>query len=491
MTLDKSSLSKSHSELWGDRGNLWSPHSRLPDFSCAGYRMGERPLPELAAHCCVTDFGAVGDGQTDCTEAFKSAIAASEGVIQIPAGRYLISDILWIKKSGVVLRGAGIDQTIIQPTTKLELVRPFSSATTEGLVTSEYSWSGGFLWILGERKDRTLSEICSSALRGDQSFEVKDASQLTVGQIITVSQKDTNDGSLLNHLYADDPGEGKSDLKTINEATLVTRIKAIDGNTVKIERPLTFDLRESWQSTVNSFEPTVTESGIEHLSIEFPVEAYPGHFKELGLNAISIEAASHCWIRNVDIRNSDSGIFLKSNFCTVEHVSLHSQRPDVEGDSGHHGISFTTNAQDNLLQHFEFNSQFIHDITVENMACGNVIKYGRGPDLSLDHHRFCPYNNLFSQIDCGRGKFIWRFGGGLLRGKHTARGASFWGIRSLKPIEHPGPEFGPSEVNFVALDSKEPESLQADGLWWEPIPTEFLQPQDLHAAQLQRRLQGN
>src|SRR5690606_13038896 len=38
-------LRSEESLLWGRTGERWSPTSRLPDFSYAGYRRGEAPLP--------------------------------------------------------------------------------------------------------------------------------------------------------------------------------------------------------------------------------------------------------------------------------------------------------------------------------------------------------------------------------------------------------------------------------------------------------------
>jgi len=477
-----------HSDLWGIHGEKWQSHSRLPDFSFAGYHMGERPLPNEPAGCSVTDFGAIGDGQTDCTAAFKKAIDAHGGVIYIPEGRYLISDIIWIRKSGVVLKGAGPGKTVLLPNTDLEAVRSNMGATTEGLATSSYSWSGGFIWFKGTRNDQPLTTVSTSALRGDTEFNVTDSSQLSIGQLITIRITDKNDASITTHLYDNDPGEGIADLYELNTASMVTRIEDIRANKLVIERPLRFDLRPEWSPEIETFEPSVSESGVENLSIEFPADAYAGHFKELGRNGIYLQSVSNCWVRNVHFQNADSAIFLKSNFCTLEQITIGSERPDLDGDTGHHGISFTTDAQDNLLQDFAFHTQFIHDITVENMACGNVIKNGSGPNLSFDHHRWVPHDNLFCNIDCGVGSLIWRFGGGNQRGKNTARGATFWGIRSEQPIDLPGENFGPDEVNFVGLHTTLPEITDPEGVWWENIDPNELQPADIHAAQLERRL---
>ena len=47
-----------YSRLWGKSGELWEPASRLPDFSFAGYHMGEEPIPKVPVKLNVKDFGA-------------------------------------------------------------------------------------------------------------------------------------------------------------------------------------------------------------------------------------------------------------------------------------------------------------------------------------------------------------------------------------------------------------------------------------------------
>ena len=57
------------SDLWGAAGEKWTPESRLPDFSLAGYRRGEEPFRIPKAQVSVAAFGAKGDGKTDSTAA--------------------------------------------------------------------------------------------------------------------------------------------------------------------------------------------------------------------------------------------------------------------------------------------------------------------------------------------------------------------------------------------------------------------------------------
>ena len=80
------------SALWGTSGEKWTPESRLPDFSFAGYRRGEEPFRIPTNQISVAAFGAKGDGSTDDTAVFKKAIAAGAGkLILIPPGRFVLN----------------------------------------------------------------------------------------------------------------------------------------------------------------------------------------------------------------------------------------------------------------------------------------------------------------------------------------------------------------------------------------------------------------
>src|SRR5690606_26028940 len=92
-------FAQQYSELWGKNGEKWTPASRLPDFSYAGYHSGEAEIPELPVKANVKDFGAVGDGLSNDTEAFQKAIqSVSNGAILVPEGTYKITDLLLIDK---------------------------------------------------------------------------------------------------------------------------------------------------------------------------------------------------------------------------------------------------------------------------------------------------------------------------------------------------------------------------------------------------------
>jgi hypothetical protein len=137
------SAPKGTSRLWGERGELWSPTGRLPDFSYAGYHAGERPIPVVPVAVDVRDFGAVGDGVADDTQAFLDAIAAAErGAVFVPSGRYKITRVLFIEKSNIVLRGESRDSTVLYfPETLYDVVGPGKDGGPTG-----WSWGGGWIW---------------------------------------------------------------------------------------------------------------------------------------------------------------------------------------------------------------------------------------------------------------------------------------------------------------------------------------------------------
>lgn len=475
------------SELWGKNGEKWAPTSRLPDFSHAGYQRGERPLPTLPRAASVRDFGATGDGKTDDSDAFANALAGvAQGAIEVPPGRYRITKPLVLQKSGVVLRGSGPDRSILVFPLPLNDIVPNWGATTTGERTSNYSWSGGFITLRGSFRSKEIAAITAPILRGTNVVAVASTAGLRVGQEIEIHQSDLPDNSLATALYSGDPGP-LTNVRRKSQTSLIARITAIADGRVTFDRPLRTDLEMRWKPSIRAFEPTVTNSGVENLGFEFPVKPYAGHFTELGSNPLAFSGVANCWVRNIRIRNADSGPFIGGVFNTVDGVVIESERtPDKQQCTGHHGISL--GGGDNLLVNFDIRTRFIHDITVEACTSGNVISHSRGVDLSLDHHRRAPYENLFTELDAGAGTRLWKCGGGAKLGKHSGARETFWNIRAAKPISYPPADFGPPSMNLVAVQAKPADATRSEGKWFEVIPPADIRPQNLYEAQKAVRL---
>ncbi len=474
------------SALGGREGALWDRAGRLPDFSYAGYHRGEEAIPDLPRGVSVLEFGAVPDDGEDDTEAFRVAIEASGGrAIEIPAGRYVIRDILEVSRPGVVFRGAGRGRTILYFPRPLEEVRSNLGATTGGRPTSNYSWSGGFIWFKGATGSRVVGRVSGEGARGSNGLEVEDGSRLEVGQEVELVVRDDEDNSLARHLYAEDPGS-MDELRGRVRVSMVARVVGLEGRRVELDRRLRFDVRPAWRPELREFKPSVSECGVEDLTFEFPETPYGGHFTELGYNPVAMSGVAHCWVRRVAFVNADSGPMVSGVFNTLEDLVYESSRePDGGGHVGHHGTY--VGGSDNLFTRFDIRCRFIHDLTVSR-CIGNVFSEGRGVDLCLDHHKHAPVANLFTDLDAGAGTRLWRCGGGADLGRNCGAWGTFWNIRAEAELRWPPVGFGPDCMNLVGVGRGGEAVKDLGGRWFEPFAPGDLEPANLHRAQLDWRL---
>ncbi|WP_186099383.1 glycosyl hydrolase family 28-related protein [Burkholderia gladioli] len=85
----------------------------------------------------VADYGAIGDGRSDCTQAMQNAFntaASQHRTAFIPAGTYLHSAVLTL--GGVTVTGAGAQTILVASNPDQEALRLTGSATLSNLVTS-------------------------------------------------------------------------------------------------------------------------------------------------------------------------------------------------------------------------------------------------------------------------------------------------------------------------------------------------------------------
>lgn len=103
------------SRLWGVNGENWDPDGPLKDFTHAGYMSGDEPIPHWPICVYVTDFGAVGDGVNDDTQAFIQALDSCPkgSAVFVPLGRYVITEQINFNRDSVVLRGEDMYATVL------------------------------------------------------------------------------------------------------------------------------------------------------------------------------------------------------------------------------------------------------------------------------------------------------------------------------------------------------------------------------------------
>ncbi|MGB3152307.1 MAG: glycosyl hydrolase family 28-related protein, partial [Maribacter sp.] len=192
----------------------------LPDFSYAGFHFGEKETPIDFDHTInVTDFGAKPNDDIDDSKALMDALKKADELdgyvsVQIPAGKFNISKIIYINRSKTVLRGVGSGEggTLLYFQRGLRFVEdpPEHEELMEYLTRfdkkqrepengvdntfSQYSWSGGFIWVAKKGKfyksynipeyNQPINTFANafSGTQGGFKIEVDDTSEVKVGE---------------------------------------------------------------------------------------------------------------------------------------------------------------------------------------------------------------------------------------------------------------------------------------------------------------------
>jgi hypothetical protein len=458
------------------------PASRLPDYSYAGYHDGERPLPAPAVATSVRDHGAKADGTTDDAPAFQAAIRSlgpGGGAILVPAGRYVLGSPVVIERPNVVLRGEGPDKTVLVVPRSLQQLHPVGLSKDAKL---SYAFGGGFVSVHGQTKGEKLADVTADAKRGDRRLTLSAADKLKPGDVLRLLMN--NAPSLGRYLHGDlfDAGAATSVHKIYVDFT--ARVVAVEGTTVTIDRPLRTDVRREWEPEVWSFRPTVTECGVEHLSFEFPGVPKKKHLQEEGFNAIHLVGAVDCWVRDVAITDADLGVKLDAcRNCTVTGVTVRAARR--KEPTGHHAFWASGHSQDNLFDRFDIRTRFVHDLSVEGFANGNVFQNGKGHALNLDHHRNAPYGNLFTNLHSVDISRLWDSSGRGDRGPHSAGWETVWNLTYDHGKLPKLPDW--PLLNVVGVEGYPTREPSDNTPWVGPPAGDAAGPENLYMYQLKKR----
>lgn len=470
--------------LWGCGGELYDPRGRLVDWSYAGYGYGEKEIPTVAQGANVKDFGAKGDGVTDDTAAFKSAISQCpwNTALVIPAGTYVITDRLDFAKS-LVIRGAGVDQTILYfPKSMTDL-----SGNTWPSGVSQWTNGPFFITYRGDSKvypATKLASVLANAAKGDTVLKISSpVTPIQVGQWVRIVQSDPPNASLTKMLLGNIMQPGSQQGNTLQMIKFFTRVTAVGSGTITLERPLPYAVGTQWTPEVHKWVIWVEQCGLEAMTIKFPLKPYPGHGLEAGYNAVAMFGPFNSWIRNVKFLNADLGIAVGSTFMTIINCTFTTTGSRGNNTQGHYGMTVWTGS-DILVSNLAIPVVHNHDISVNGYAVGIVYKNIMGLDMNLDHHRLSPYGILYTNLNLGEGTRSWLSGGELNNGPWSGSHGTWWNLASKYGIRLPEPDYGPF-LNFVAIRTSDTSSLSPYN-WYTEYPSR-LHPTDLHLAMVNWR----
>jgi len=406
----------------------------LPDFSYAGYHFGENPIPEATGKIVnAVDFGVkANDGLDDSKALLKAIKAATETdgsvILQLPAGRIILSEVLYIERSNFVLRGAGSGENgteIYCPRPMMYLKNPESLAELREYLTtfdkrqrepennvdlpfSQYAWSGGFIWtqIPGERVKSYLDKYepvpnvlakVSSGNMGEHIISVSDVKGLKVGDIVELQlfNKEGENGEIITDLYKGakvKPGSHHWKFPKLPIVRQQVEITKISNSKITIKTPLTIAIKPSYQAQLVEWKH-LNEVGIEHLRFTFPDIPRVAHHVEPGNNAIFLTRLFNSWVKDITITNADSGILAEE----ISNVTVQ----DIVTD-GNHMAHYTVTlggVHNVLVKNLKIHNKTVHPLSFNTFATKNVYQNCEiFADPLLDQHSGANHQNLFDHI---------------------------------------------------------------------------------------------
>jgi hypothetical protein len=411
-----------------------SSQNFLPDFSYAGYHFGTSNIPEIKEKIIsAADYGVIANDDIDDSKALLKAFKAANEVqgnvvLQLPAGKIMLSDILYIERSNFVLRGAGSGKEgteifcprpliYMKNQESLAELREYLTTTDKRQVEkennidlpfSQFAWSGGFIWTQVPKqrvkyyldKYDTPQNILAKVVqgkRGENVFYVSDSKGLKVGDVVELEMfnKDGEKGEIIEALYKNSKvkiGSSHWKLPSLPLVRQQVEIEAISKNKVTIKSPLLIDVKPNYQALLVEWNH-LTEVGIEHLRISFPDAPRVAHHLEPGFNGIFLTRIFNSWVTDVTINNADSGIL------TEEIANVTIKDIVTEGKNIAHYTVAMGGVHNVLVENLKVYNKAVHPLSFNTFSTKNVYENCEiFTDPDLDQHAGANHQNLFDNI---------------------------------------------------------------------------------------------
>lgn len=434
----------------------WTPQETdgsgrfLHDFSYAGYRYGEEPLParEGSLTVDVTEFPFSADarGRADSTKAIQRAIdyvgRAGGGVVYLPAGMYRVAPLpgtgeaLRISHDNVTLRGAGRDRTFVF-NTSTSMARKSVIAVRPRVATA---WSGS---------EPGFANLAESSLAGSKTVKVTDPWSFSVGDLIII-RTEASDAWLRS--MGSPFGWNAA---TMDASTYLRTVESVNGDgRLGIDIPLRSDVLVRDKGTrpnVYLAGRHLREVGVEDLSIGMrehrggPTLATDVHES----TALRFTNVVDGWILRLgtfappgnrpDVHLLSEAIWLnRSRSVTVRDCLL--RFPQYRG--GGDGYGFIVRGSDNLIERCSVDRARHSYSFSYGHTTGNVVRDSTAANawLASDFHAWLAAANLVEGVRLD-GEWIdatYRYDGtSIAHGPSTSQSV-IWNAAGLRPPATPG-----------------------------------------------------
>ncbi|NDP26119.1 MAG: hypothetical protein GZ087_01645 [Flavobacterium sp.] len=406
----------------------------LPDFSYAGYHNGEIKISQKTTQIVkATDYGVVANDDLDDSKNLIKAIKAASAlngdvILQLPSGRIILSDVLYLERSNFVLRGAGSGKEgteIFCPRPMMYFKDPESlKELREYLITfdkrqrekqnnidlpfSQYAWSGGFIWtqVPNERvksylekydpKLNVLAKVLTGN-RGENTFTISKMNGLKVGDVVELQlfNKEGENGELIQSIYNNakvKPGSHHWKFPMLPIVRQQVEIIKIAKNKVTIKTPLLLEINPNYQAQLVEWKH-LSEVGIEHLRFTFPDTPRVAHHVEQGYNAIFLTRVFNGWVNDVVIHNAESGIL------TEEIANVTIENILTNGTNIAHYTVAMGGVHNVLVKNLKVYNNVIHPLSFNTFSTKDVYQNCEiFTNPNLDQHGGANHQNLFDNI---------------------------------------------------------------------------------------------
>jgi hypothetical protein len=314
--------------------------NRILDFSYCGYKASEQDIPT------VNNAVFVSQREGDATDAIQRAIdyvsslkpnkQGFRGAVLLDKGTFNVSKSLWIRTSGVVLRGSDKHETVL-----------FRRGVDRSAV----------LHIEGIN-NRVLKDsfhlVSNYVPVNEMTLELSSATGLKAGDRINIMRSSTKDW--IASVGCDIYGGGISALgwkPTDIDVTWDRTVVSVVGNKVTLNAPLTVALDAQWgASKISRYQWTgrISESGVENLTMTSDYNKKYPKDEDHCWTGVSVENAENCWVRQLSFNHfAGNAVFLQPTSSQITVEDCISKEP-VSEIGGFRRIVFYTMGQQNLFQ---------------------------------------------------------------------------------------------------------------------------------------------
>ena len=354
----------------------------LPADRLVEWRPGvEGGIPDYPVRMVIPAEGLPSGDDSNAAPAIQKAIDSvrTPGVIVLPAGTFRLTDGI-LMRSGVVLRGQGLDQTIL-------------IFNAPRLGRDPGTWGRAAISFDGEWAGEEI-EVLAGYDAGSRTLTLETTDGLRVGQMVRVNA-DTDleevygTSSYGDHVIEDWKQAGRTYARrTVRQ---IVRIVEIDGNVITVDVPLRLS-RMHLNPRLRAMD-TIRGAGLEALHVRRLDTTH-------GSGIIRFSQAENCWVRDCEIYMANNNhIHLGGGrFITIESNYIH----DAHNFSGSHAYG-VVGGSDSLIWNNVFR-RLRHAMLTSNGANGNVWAYnfsheqdqdGRHRLRDISVHGHYPYMELF------------------------------------------------------------------------------------------------